>query len=221
MRQCRFLMILLLSSAFTSSIQAGPLGLFKQKTKPDPVERVPIVIKTLQADPDERKRELAAEELREYDPKSFPEIVPALIEALKNDASSAVREESVNSIGKLKPITQQAGYALEQASAKDPSFRVRTVAKTTLLQWRVFDGYRSGKMPEMQQSQTAEPPLAEPLPKSVPVPKMAPKTPSSSVPNEKIDAAPTKSRPLFPLFPVKNTKPDKSKDDGPVLTPPQ
>jgi HEAT repeats len=221
MRECRFLMILLLTGAFTSSIQAGPLGLFKQKSKPDPAERVPLVIKTLQSDPDERKREQAAEELREYDPKTFPEIVPALIEALKNDASSGVRVEAVSSIGKLKPITQQAGYALEQASAKDPSLYLRTVASRILLQWKVFDGYRSGRAPEMQMNQTAEPPLAEPLPKSVPTPKMAPKAPTSSASNEKTDSTTSKSHPLFPLFPVKNTKPDKSKDDGPVLNPPK
>ena len=49
MRQCGFLMILLINGVLTSSIHAGPLSLFKQKNKPDPAERVPIVIQTLQS----------------------------------------------------------------------------------------------------------------------------------------------------------------------------
>src|SRR3984957_3351309 len=77
---------------------------FGKKAKPSPAEHVPELIKTLQADGDEHKRCAAAEELRQYDPMQFPEMVPALIEALLNDRKPAVRAESAQTLGKLRPV---------------------------------------------------------------------------------------------------------------------
>ena len=90
----------------------------------------------------------AAEELRQFDPKAYPEIMPVLITALSKDASSGVRVEAAASLGKLRPISQQAGYALEQAQNTDSSMRVRLAARQALLGYHLV-GYRSGNRPEM------------------------------------------------------------------------
>src|SRR5262249_8670520 len=154
-----------LTLVLANNTYAG-IGLFKRPPKPDPVEHVPALIKTLKTDPEDRKRASAAEDLRDYDAKAFPEIIPALIEALQNDSSISVRLEVVTTIGKTRPIPQTAGYALEQAAKDDTALRVRTVAKGILFEWRVFHGYRHGKPPANQAPQTEEPPLAPMLPRS-------------------------------------------------------
>lgn len=205
-----------------TSAEGRAAGLFKKTSKPDPAEHVPVLIKTLKSEPDERKRATAAEELREFDSKTFPEIIPALIEALRNDGSVSVRSESVNSIGKLRPVTQVAGYALEQAAQNDPSIRVRLAAKTTLAQWTLFHGFRPGRPPESNATQTEEPPLALPLPAT----KMnsAPRnsSPTDGMNPPKKEPVP-RSRLLFAPSPMK--KPDSKSQsqpgaDGPALNSP-
>jgi hypothetical protein len=131
----------------TPSVHAGIL-FGRKKEKPDPKQRVPELITVLKSDKDADKRSHAAEELRTYDPTQFPEIVPALIDALQNDPKPAVRVESVQSLGKLRPVSQVVGEALQQAQAKDASMRVRLQARSTLLQYH-WAGYRSGKKNEM------------------------------------------------------------------------
>src|SRR5262245_6193418 len=92
-------------AGLAANATAGPLSLFKKKpSKPDPADHVPALLETLKTDPDEKKREKAAEDLHEFDLKTFPNIITGLIEALGNDSSSSVRKEAVNSIGKLRPI---------------------------------------------------------------------------------------------------------------------
>jgi hypothetical protein len=137
-------------------------GLFGKKTKPTPAEHVPELIKTLKTDGDEHKRCSAAEELREYDPSQFPDMIPALIDAVLNDKKPAVRAEAAQSLGKLRPVTPAAGAALEQALAKDGSMRVRLQARSSLLQYR-WAGY-SPKPANEPPPQSKEPPLAPELP---------------------------------------------------------
>jgi hypothetical protein len=215
-------MPLLILIAFASTGRAGP---FSRKPKPDPVEHVPALIKTLESDADERKRENAAVDLRDYDSRTFPAILPALIESLKNDPSHAVRHEAVNTIGKIRPITQEAGFAIEQAAANDHSFRVRAAAKATLAQWIIF-GHRPTPTPEL--NQTEEPPLAQPLPKLGNSPRTSATSPAGPAAKPDDAAAPVlplmptppkpTSRPLFPLF-SSRSKPDVV--EGPVLNPPK
>ena len=78
----------------------------------------------------------AAEELRQFDPLAFPEMVPALLDALKNDTKPSVRSEAVQTLGRLRPVSQQIGQALEQARDKDPSMRVRLQARRELVSYR-------------------------------------------------------------------------------------
>src|SRR5947207_9375688 len=140
---------LLVSFLLLSLASPAPAGIFgRGKPKANPAERVPELLIQLKTDKDEAKRAAAAEELRQYDPKAFPEILATLIDVLAKDASPGVRSEAATSIGKLRPISQQAGYALEQATANDASMRVRMSARQSLWQYHLV-GYRSGKPAEM------------------------------------------------------------------------
>lgn len=130
---------------------------FKRSSRPEPAVYVPALVQTLRTDKDERAREFAASQLKDYDAKAFPDILPALSEALMNDPCVAVRVEAATSIGKIRPISTQAGYALEQAVANDKSPLVRLAAQTALLKYKVL-GFFSGK--QDLALQTAEPPLA-------------------------------------------------------------
>lgn len=128
--------------ALVAPIASG--GIFSRKPQPNPAERVPELLKQLQTSTNEDQRSAAAEELRQYDPKSYPEIVSTLIAVLGRDPSTSVRAEAASSLGKIRPISQQAGFALEQAQSNDSSMRVRLATRQALLQYH-FNGYRSGK----------------------------------------------------------------------------
>jgi hypothetical protein len=139
----RFLLPLLASLLMTAAAQAGILF---GKQKPNPAQRVPQLITILKTDPSESAREKAAAELREYDATAFPEIVLVLVDVLQHDARPGVRAEAAQSLGKLRPVSQEAGQALEEAT-KDSSLRVRWQARSSLLSYRL-GGYRSQKPPE-------------------------------------------------------------------------
>jgi hypothetical protein len=133
----------------------APAGfLFGKKTKPNPAQRVPELIVIVKTDKDESKRASAAEELRQYDPKANADIVPILIDVLLNDAKPGVRVEAAESLGKLRPISQEAGWALEQAKEKDNSMRVRAKARYELLGY-YWAGYHSD--PKMKDGAVANP----------------------------------------------------------------
>jgi hypothetical protein len=134
-------------------------GLFKKSAKPDPATHVPALIEILKTDKDERARASAAGELDEYDAKAFPEILPALMEALTGDASTSVRSKAAEAIGKVRPISSAAGYALERAASEDKSFSVRVSAKAALMKYRVL-GHMPGVKVEGALVQSAEPPFA-------------------------------------------------------------
>jgi HEAT repeats len=149
--------------ALASPTQAG---LFRKTVKPDPATHVPALIETLKSSKDEKARAAAATELREYDAKVFPDILPALTEALTNDPRSSVRADAAESIGKVRPISLQAGYALEQAIAHDKDTIVRISARWAIAQYRVL-GYFAGGKTDLTTVQTAEPPLASSSPTKV------------------------------------------------------
>lgn len=219
------------------SNQPAAAGIFfTKKTKPTPAERVPELIKTLRSDGDEHKRCAAAEELRQYDPAQFPEMIPALIDALMNDSKPAVRADAAQTLGKLRPVNQVAGAALEQASAKDASMRVRLQARSSLLQYR-WAGY-SPKPKEEPAAQSKEPPLAPeapppaqpvqsrlvPVPATVPVPSGGPKPLPLGPAGQTSSPVPVKApvqAGTVPAAPVSLNKPPKPvEEQGPELTPP-
>jgi hypothetical protein len=216
MRWCRYLLVcaLLLAAALPA-----PAGLFSRKKKADPVQRVPELIQILKADRDDRKRQDAAEELRQFDPGQFPQIVPALIEALQADPKAAVRSEAAHTLSKLRPVSSPAGQALERAAAQDHALRVRLQARTALMFYHMA-GYSSARKsdppqappgpalkpttnePPLVKGPTAEPPLA--APQTVPPPP-APLPVAAPLP------APT---------PSQYRPPAAASEEGPVLAPP-
>ncbi len=183
---------------------------FNRKPKAKPIERVPQLIYQLKVDQDDHKRAAAAEELRNFDTVAHPEIVNALVEAALGDPKSNVRAEAVQSLGKLRPISQRAGWALEQAAANDSAVRVQVQARTALVAYRLsgYRGSKDGEPPvEGKSLKTDEPPLAEPsigstsryVPATVGV--------KTGTPKKKLIVPTLKKAPAGPL-------------EGPELTPP-
>ena len=196
----------LLTVLLLTPAQAGIL--FKKKKPPvDANLRVPELIGQVKTSPDEHKRSQAAEELRQYDPKAFPDIVPVLMDVLASDPKPPVRAEAAHSLGKLRPVSIVVGQALEQAIAKDKSMRVRLQARSALLQYH-WAGYRTPKKGDLP-PQTKEPPLAPPLPGDPPPPDLSlppPRTEpgSPAVPAEPPPPLTTRpgTRPGDPSIPV-------------------
>jgi hypothetical protein len=136
-----------------------------KKNKTTPQQRVPELLVIVQQDKDGHKRADAAEELRQYDPAQFPEIVPVLVDVLQSDPTAAVRIEAATSLGRMRPISVQAGQALEKACASDSNLRVRIQARTSLTYYQL-SGYHApktkdaGKGPDLNKGpSTNEPPL--------------------------------------------------------------
>ena len=80
-----------------TSASAG-INLFAKKPKPVPEKRVPELLVMVKTDGDENKRYEAAEELRQYDPTLFPQIVPTLIEPFSTWVAPSHRKAIGDSI---------------------------------------------------------------------------------------------------------------------------
>jgi hypothetical protein len=144
MMHTRWLLVVVFLSMVVGPSRAGII--FGKHSKPDPKQRVPQLIAVVKTESDEDKRAEAARELRNYDPAAFPELVPVLLDLVQNDPKPAVRAEAVQSLAKLRPISQVIGEALEEAT-KDKSIRVRWQARSALLSYRM-SGYRTPPKPE-------------------------------------------------------------------------
>jgi hypothetical protein len=213
--------------------QAAPAaaGLFSKSAKPNPAERVPQLIVTVKTEQDDSKRAAAAVELRQFDTKTFPEIVPVLVDVLQNDPKPNVRAEAAQSLGKLRPVTPEVGTALSQAAAKDKSRRVRLQARTSLTFYHL-SGYHAPK---------AKDPPAGPAGTTGPAGPAGPARPARPTTAEPPLAAPEGAGPMLlpvpspmhegarPLPPgppevtpaPKPATPAPPQDQGPTLTPPQ
>jgi hypothetical protein len=134
----------------------------KKQVRVDPATRVQQLLAIIKTDGDETKRSSAAEELRDYDAAQFPEMIPILADVALSDQKVSVRAEAAHTLGKLRPISQQAGSALEQAASKDSSLRVRLAAKTALMGYYMA-GYKSNPKQLNSFPSTKEPPLADPV----------------------------------------------------------
>jgi hypothetical protein len=201
--KCRLFLLLVLLPTLAVPASAG-VFFGKKGKKPNPNDRVPELLVTVKTDGDENKRAHAAEELRQFDAASHPEVVPILIDVLLNDKKPAVRAEAAQSLGKLRPVSQEAGQALEQALAKDPSMRVRLQARSALLQYH-WSGYRSAtKKDGPPPFESKEPPLADTGPKlappaTMPVPGRLtpqPAPPPAPVPAPALTPPPAGAQPL-------------------------
>ncbi len=183
MKRFQPLLVLLALPAFTLPAQAQ---FFHKRPRPIPAQRVPELILILKTETDERRHGAAAEELRDYDARTFTEIVPVLIDVLHTDRKVGVRIEALNSLARLRPISRPAGQALEQAASGDESLRVRLQAKSALLKYHLAGYSSSGRRePSVLQPTMQEPPLADaPAPASPTIPAVAfpPNTPSVIAP---------------------------------------
>jgi HEAT repeats len=154
-------LIALLLGGLAAPAEAGRIFGRKKEKPAEPSKRVPELIATLRGDKDSDKRARAAVEVRQYDPAAYPEIVPALISALQSDARAGVRVEAAQSLGRVRPVAQQVGDALEQAVSRDSSMRVRIQVRSQLLQYQLA-GYRNGKRPDAPPAEGArEPAVAQ------------------------------------------------------------
>jgi hypothetical protein len=172
MIRLRLILLVVIWPICATPVQAQ---LFRKKPAAPAAQRVPELVLMLKADPDERKRAGAAEELREFDIQTYTEILPVLIDAAKNDPKLNVRLEALTTLSKLRPINQEAGQALERAAADDVHLRVRIHARTTLWKYQLA-GYSSGGAKGKRKT-TEEPPLIEPpvlLPPTDTAPEIAP-----------------------------------------------
>lgn len=140
---------LLLASllGLVSPALAGSLFPWRKTEKVDPKTRVPELLAALGTDKDENRRSAAAVELRTFDTAQHPEIVPGLVGALLSDTRPGVRIDAAQSLAKIRPVSQAAGEALEQALEKDPSMRVRLQVRSALLGYQ-WAGYRAARKPE-------------------------------------------------------------------------
>jgi hypothetical protein len=243
MTWCRLLLIFVVSAVSAVPASAGIILRKRGKTdpqksaKPDPAARLPALIGTLRTDPEEKKRERAAEELRHFDPNAYPEIVAVLIDALQHDPADGVRLEAVQSLAKLRPVSQQVGWALEQAVEHDRSRRVRLQARSALVQYRL-SGYHGTKNqePKLDGVKTEEPPLAGPLVEPPPLPpgpptvapagpepgRLVPRPQSAPTPAGKSSVArPLPPGPVRPPDGPVQEPPAAPKDNGPELSPPK
>lgn len=193
--KCRLLLVLVLLPVLARSVPAG-IFFGKKGNKPSPNERVPELINQVMNDGDENKRVRAVEELRQYDPASFPYLVPVLVTVLINDKKPVVRAEAAHSLGKIRPISQEAGLALEQAQAKDSSMRVRLQARSALMQYH-WAGYKSSGAEPSPLVQTKEPPLAGDPPPA-PAPSPNPIVPAPFPPSTNGQLQPIPTTPLVP-----------------------
>jgi hypothetical protein len=202
-----YLLTLLVSIALIGPAPAG--SLFGKPGKPKAAERVPQLLSALKSD-DERKRESAARELREVDAAAFPDVVRALIEVLQKDAKVGVRMEAADSLAKIRPVSQPAGMALEQAMSKDASLRVRLHARRLLLQYRL-SGYSTK---EKAEEAKVKPEAADPLPVAQKKARSAgsqhPRIPPETPPPPLLEPEPTPF-PLRPMPPAVKTTDDPGK----------
>lgn len=222
---------LLITFVFAWSAPADA-QLFRSKPKttapPPAAQRIGELIVQAKSDPDERKRAAAAEELREFDAKAHPEIVSILADVARTDAKPGVRQEALESLAKIRPVSIVAGQALERAAAQDDSWRVRWQAKTALLRYQLAGYHPPKNEPNGNNAprppMTQEPPLldvarpqakpsalgrtqpARPTPRQAKVPPNGPKAPVQPPPPA-IVTQPHKAAPPAPRVSVTPTPP--------------
>jgi hypothetical protein len=217
-----------LAFALARPASAGIFSFFRH-AKPAPNQHVAELVQTLRSDANDGKRAAAAEELRQYDPTAYPEIVPALVEALQHDAKPEVRGEAAQSLGKLRPAAPEVKAALEQASANDSAPRVRSLAAAALAQQTPKKGWFSrtpkndgpALTPPPGTATTTEPPLANseppaPKPAPAPAPTIVAPPPAPAVARPMPSARP----PLVPTEAPHLQTPPPAPEQGPALSPP-
>ena len=228
----RLALALLLAPVLAAPVCAG-IFFTKKADKPNPAVVVPELIRTVQSDGDEDKRMAAAEQLREFDPGQFPDVVPALIGVLQSDKKPGVRAEAAQSLGKIRPVSDRVGVALEEALAKDSSMRVRLQARSVLLQYR-WSGWREPVLKKDETPaarpkgppppQSKEPPLAPPVAKAPPLAQTSVRSTPRPIAAPRLPQVPTAplntTRPVVIETPPLPAAAPSDDEQGPILNPP-
>jgi uncharacterized membrane protein len=231
MNKCRILLVLVVVPTFALPAVAG---LFDRRPRPIPAQRVPQLMAQVKTEQDERKRTAAADELRQYDPRAFPEMIPVLIDVLQTDPAAGVRLQAMHTLSSFRPVSQEVGEAFERTLANDKSLRVRLQARTTLISYH-WSGYHGARKVEGQAPpaivvggprlvggpKLTEPPLAaDPPPSAAPPVATAPGSPAPLpiAPPVTDEARPLPMRSLAP--PATPSTPPPAPDQGPELVPP-
>jgi hypothetical protein len=161
--------------------------LFNRKPKTPAPQRVGELIVQAKSDQDERKRAAAAAELRDFDGRAHPEIVPVLVDIARTDSKASVRLEAISSLARVRPISQDAGQALEWAATHDESWKVRFQAKSSLTRYQ-WAGYGNNRKESPTPNinlppSTQEPPVINsrvPSTNPPPIVRTTPKTPAAA-----------------------------------------
>jgi hypothetical protein len=198
--RCRLILVMPLLLCLASPAPAGII--FNRKKKPAPPDHVPELMSTLKNDGDENKRLGAIEELRQYDSAANPGLVPAMVQALLTDKKPAVRAEAAQSLGRMRPVSQEVGQALEQALHNDPSMRVRLQARSALMQYH-WAGYHAGQGPPPPAGDAAKAPAAATGPQALPPVINTAATPPARLTPQPVSAPPA---PLPVVQPVRTTQ---------------
>ncbi len=125
--------------------------------------RVRHWVETLRHHPEASQRLEAVRRLAQTDPRAHPDVIPALVDALRRDPVAAVRQLAADTLGRFPVLSSQAGVALEEAMDHDPVEAVRSAARQALWEYHLL-GYSSPKGVGGFVGQTVEPPLASPSP---------------------------------------------------------
>jgi hypothetical protein len=109
---------------------AAPVATFE----PCAVPTIAIVseIDRLEHAPRWRDRDRAARDLRRFDWHREPQVVAALVNALRNDCEPEVREEAAESLGRIQACVAVAHVALRRAADCDPDLCTRKAARRAL-----------------------------------------------------------------------------------------
>lgn len=186
-----------LVAAHTTSSAAQPF--FKSKARTD-AARARALIEVLKSDPDDKKRLAATAELAFADARDQPDVIPALVAALKRDAAARVRAGAADALGQLNVVSPVAGSALEAAASGDAAPEVRAASKQALWEYHL-NGYRSAQGLGWLAKETEEPPIAAPPgPRVVAalVPVAPPPAPKAVAPLPRVPV----TAPAAPLPPV-------------------
>ena len=175
------LLVLLVSLA--SRADANP---FWSRGKGKSDSQVRSLVTTLRTDPDERRRRAAVAELKDADPRTQADVIPALVATLQRDPAAQVRADAAEALGHFRTVFPLAGSALEAAAETDPAVAVRDVAKQALWEYHLL-GYRSSRGADGFHGQTAEPPIA---PRPQPRPAVVVRPPAPAVVPVRVELPP-------------------------------
>ena len=213
-------LILLVAPAIALPAQGSIFSCKPNTARPAPETVVPGLLHTVKTDPSEARRAAAIIELRDFDVRLFPDIIPVLVDVLQNDTKPSVRREAAITLGQF-PVTPLAGKALHEACSKDPSLKVRIHAWSAFKCYQFRGYHEQPTVPGPKMIATDEPPMTHTTvtytPKTTP-----PAGPVVTTPPLRPQSTGNARTPVqaTPVSTVPTRLPATSaEDDGPVLNP--